>query len=314
MKCRIIAFACLMIALTAAAQKPIINKLDSLNVKADSAGGQVNNTDPHAYDAQTRITPGSYVTLLISDLKQEFTKPFHMQPRDWGNLAKYAAVGGALAFFDGSIQRGATSLMRRNPDAKKFSKTVTDFGGSYEAFALAAFGGYGLVFKNEKMQTTTLLATQAYITGAALESVVKVLTGRTRPSSYADDVRARATFLGPFSSKTGKDNSSFPSGHTTVAFAVATVFLLEYSNKPWVPILAYSSATLIGLSRITENKHWATDVFAGAVVGFLAGRNVVNNYHRFAKLKADERKKAKPVSFNLQYNNGHLMPGVTWHF
>ncbi len=314
MKCRIIAFACLMIAFTATAQEPIINKLDSLNAKTDSAGGQVNNTNPHAYDAQTRITPRSYVTLLISDLKQEFTKPFHMQPRDWGNLAKYAAVGSALTFFDGSIQRGATSLMTRNPGARKFSKTITDFGGPYEAFALAAFGGYGLVFKSEKMQTTTLLAIQAYITGAALESVVKVLTGRTRPSSYPDDVRATATFLGPFSSKAGKDNSSFPSGHTTVAFAAATVFALEYSDKPWVPIIAYSSATLIGLSRITENKHWATDVFAGAVVGFLAGRNVVNNYHRFAKLKADEKKKAKPVSLNIQYKNGHLSPGLVWHF
>ena len=314
MKCRIIAFACLMNALTAAAQQPIINKPDSLNEKMDSTVGQVNNSDPHVYDAQTRITPGNYVSLLISDLKQEFTKPFHMQPRDWGNLAKYAAVGGALAFFDGPIQRGATSLIRRNPGAKKFSKTVTDFGGPYEALALAAFGGYGLAFKNEKMKTTTLLATRAYITGAALVSVVKVLTGRTRPSFYTDDVRATATFLGPFSSKAGKDNSSFPSGHTTVAFAVATVFALEYSNKPWVPIVAYSSATLVGLSRISENKHWATDVFAGAVVGFLAGRIVVKNYHRFAKLKADERKKAKPVSFHFQYNNGQLMPGLTWYF
>lgn len=314
MKCKIIAFACLIIAYTATAQEPIISKPDSLNAKADSAGGQFSNNNPHAYDAQTRITPRSYVTLLISDLKQEFTKPFHMQPRDWGNLAKYAAVGGTLAFFDGSIQRGATSLVARNPNTKKISKTITNFGGKYEVFALAAFGGYGLVFKNEKMQTTTLLATQAYITGAGLETVVKVLTGRTRPSSYPDDVRATASFLGPFSSRAGKDNSSFPSGHTTVAFAAATVFALEYSDKPWVPILAYSSASLIGLSRITENKHWATDVFAGAVVGFLAGRNVVNNYHRYAKLKAGERKKARSVSFNLQYNYGHLMPGLTYRF
>ena len=41
-----------------------------------------------------------------------------------------------------------------------------------------------IIFKNEKMKTTTLLATQAYITAGAVESVTKFLTGRTRPSYY----------------------------------------------------------------------------------------------------------------------------------
>ena len=312
-KSRIIVFTCLFIPFIGFCQEPIVHSTDSLGKSSGSMPRESNLLFQHGYDSSVQPTPKLFFNLLLKDFKDEFTRPFHLQGKDWGNLAKYAVVGGALAFLDGPIQREATLLVKKNPDSKKISKTITDFGGSYEVAALAAFGAGGAIFKNRKMQTVTMLSAQAYITSSVLTNVVKVLTGRTRPSYYAEDVKAKATFLGPFSKETGS-NGSFPSGHTTVAFAVATVFALEYSNKPWIPILAYSSDSLIGLSRIYENKHWATDVFVGALVGFLSGRTAVKNYHHLAKLKADERKKAKPVSFNLQYNNGHLMPGLTWYF
>jgi len=301
-------------------QKPdtLIKKLDSLNKKTDSAGGQINNINTVAYNETTRITFSSYFILLGSDLKQEITAPFHFTRKDWGTVAKFALVEGALFLVDESVQQQALHLREVNPGVKDVSKYVTRFGGSYEAYILAALGGYGFIFKNEKIKTTTLLATQAYITGAAMESLLKFLTGRQRPYYYDPrSVEAEPKFHGPFSN--GKDingnriNSSFPSGHTTVAFAAATVFAMEYRDRPLVPIIAYSAASLIGLSRITENKHWITDVFAGAALGYFTGRLVVNNYHRYAKLKAPRQKKSS-ISFNLQYNYGRLMPGLTYRF
>lgn len=321
MKLKLIVTAILITPLIGLSQQPdtLINKLDSLSKKTDSAGGQINNINPHAYDEDTKITFNAYFALLGSDLKQEFTKPFHMTRKNWGNFAEMLAVGGALSFADKPIQRYAYPFKTKNPGLGKVSGFITKFGGPYEALTLATFGTYGIIFKSQKMKTTTLLATQAYITGAALESVLKYLSGRPRPSYYegtAEEPRPR--FLGPFS-KTKTINgksvySSFPSGHTTVAFAAATVFALEYSNQPWTPILAYSAATMIGLSRIIENKHWATDVLAGALVGFMAGKNVVNNYHRYAKLKAPGKRNNKPVSLNLKYFNGHITPGLTYRF
>jgi hypothetical protein len=88
---------------------------------------------------------------------------------------------------------------------------------------------------------------------------------------------------------------------------------LEYKNHPIIPIITYSAATLIGLSRITENKHWATDVLVGAGLGYLTGRQVVNNYHRYAKIKAPEQNKSS-LKFNLQYNFGRVMPGLVYTF
>ena len=84
---------------------------------------------------------------------------------------------------------------------------------------------------------------------------------------------------------------------------------MEYRNKPFIPIIAYSIATLVGVSRITENKHWATDVLAGAALGYLTGRQVSFNYHRFAKIKNDAARK-KNITLNMQYHYGKLMPGI----
>ncbi len=299
-------------------QDTLINKLDSLSRKKDSAGNQTNNINPQAYNESTRLTFNTYFILLGSDLKQEFTKPFHMTKKDWGNFAKFTVATVALSFADEPIQKAALKLRNRNTGINNVSKYVTNFGGIYEAYTLAGLEAYGLIFKNQKIKTTTLLATQAYLTAGALESVMKFVSGRTRPSYYDPSVEAEPKFLGPFSktattSSGKKIYSSFPSGHTTVAFAAATVFASEYRDKPIVPIIAYSAATLIGLSRITENKHWSTDVFVGAAVGFLAGKNVVNNYHRYAKLKAPNEKK-NSVSLNLNYSLGHWEPGVIYKF
>lgn len=303
------------------AQQPdtLLKKLDSLSIKKDTSGNQVNDINQNAYNENTKINFSTYFILLGSDFKQQFTKPFHMSKKDWGYLGKFALLSGALAFADKPVQHFGLNLRNHNTGVRSVSKYVTNFGGAYETYTLAAFGAYGLLFKSEKIKTTTLLASQAYITGAAMESVLKFLTGRNRPyNSDPTAVQATPTFHGPFQ-KPIKDvngkklNSSFPSGHTTVAFAAATVFASEYRDRPLVPFIAYGAATLIGMSRITENKHWITDVVAGAALGYITGKQVVNNYHRYAKLKAPKDKK-NTISFNLQYNYGRLMPGVIYTF
>jgi membrane-associated phospholipid phosphatase len=112
-------------------------------------------------------------------------------------------------------------------------------------------GAYGFLFKNKKMQTTTLLAAQSYITGAAVQYVVKFVTGRQRPLAVnQSQVTGNPAFLGSFKmirdAEGRKLNGAFPSGHTTVAFAAATVYALEFKDKPWVPVFAYTAASLVG--------------------------------------------------------------------
>ncbi len=308
-----------MISFKGFCQKPdtLIKKLDSLSHKADSAGGQQNNTAASAYNENTKLTPRSYVILLGSNLKQEFTKPFHMTKRDWGKFGAFAVAIGAMTFADEPIQRNALKFKNNNPSAAKVSKYISAVGGTDEFITLGSLAAYGFIFKNVKMQTTTLLASQAYITGAVIEGTLKFLSGRTRPSFYDPTGEAEPTFKGPFANTShdyagNRSNSSFPSGHATVAFAAATVYAMEYRKTVWVPIVAYSAASLISLSRVTENKHWTTDVLVGAMLGYLTGKNIVNNYHRYAKLKSPTTPK-NSVSFNLDYYNGQMRPGLVYH-
>jgi membrane-associated phospholipid phosphatase len=303
------------------AQKPdtLIKKLDSLSIRKDSSAPQTNNINPQAYNEHTRITPAAYFILLADDFKQGITKPFHMKGKDWRNLGIFVAVTGALHLADEPVQQTAIKLRTNNYTVRNVSSYVTRFGGLYEAYVLIGLGAYGFIFHNVKMQTTTLLATQSYIISAVYSDILKRIFGRQRPI-YTDPVthEAEPKFYGPFNKPRDAEGRkidvlSFPSGHTIAAFSAATVFAMEYKDKPWVSVLAYGAASLIGLSRISENKHWITDVFAGAAVGYLSGRLVVNNYHRYSKLKAPGQKK-NSLSFNLQYNYGTIMPGVVYRF
>lgn len=314
-------FSGLLVQAAAISQQPdtLIKKLDSLSTKTDSAGGQVNNINQKAYNETTKMTFATYFILLGSDFKQQFTKPFHMTGRDWGHFGMFVGAAGLLSLADEPIQRWGRHVSSSSPTVAHISRYVTNVGGQYEMISLGALGIYGFVFKNEKIKTTTLLATQSYITSGVMAEVLKRLTGRDRP--FRTDPLSKnpePTFHGPFYKRDSylyakSLGSSFPSGHTTAAFSAATVYALEYKDRPLVGILSYSAATLIGISRITENKHWATDVLTGAALGYLTGRQVVNNYHRYAKLKAPKQKK-NTVSFNLQYNYGVIEPGLVYSF
>jgi len=310
----------LSLSVTGFSQKTdtLIHKLDSLSQKTDSAGKQINNTKEAAYNDQTKITFKTYFILLGSDLKQDFTKPFHMKKQEWGKFGAFVLATGALCFADEPVQQEALRFRNRNPDVIKVGKFITNFGGLYEMYTLGGLGAYSFIFKNQKLKTTTLLASQAYITGGVIESVIKFISGRTRPNYYDPMLEAEPKFTGPFGNtskdyKGGRSNSSFPSGHATVAFAAATVFAMEYRSTVWVPIVAYSAASLISASRITENKHWLTDVFVGGVLGYLSGRQIVNNYHRYAKLKAPKQAK-NTVALSMQYNYNHIEPGLVYKF
>jgi membrane-associated phospholipid phosphatase len=113
---------------------------------------------------------------------------------------------------------------------------------------------------------TALSATLAYGDSAVVDLVTKAITRRQRPS----DVEATGTFTDTFFNpgKSPFKGSSFPSGHATAAFSVATVVANRYGNHKWVPWAVYSVATLISISRITTNAHFSSDVFLGASYGY----------------------------------------------
>jgi len=296
----------------------LIKKLDSVSkVESDTGKNGHNNISQENYNEVTKLTGKTYLILLASDIKQEFSAPFHIKQKDYVKVGGFIMITAGLMIVDESINRYAMKLHENSPPVVKVSNYVTRFGGSYEVYTLAALGAYGWAFKNEKIKTTTLLATQAYICGSLLETL-KFVFGRQRPN-YVDPKTHEndPSWHGPlFAFHKNVDGvrppvnsySSFPSGHSILAFAAATVFAMEYRDRPLVPVLAYSAASLIGLSRITENRHWSSDIFAGATLGYLCGKLVVNNYHRYNKVQ----KQNHPTSVTLVSLNGKILPGIIY--
>jgi len=103
-----------------------------------------------------------------------------------------------------------------------------------------------------RFRSMTYDFTQALIVTEAYTGLLKYTVQRPRPD--------------------GSDNLSFPSGHTSAAFSLATVAEHHYGWKVGVP--AYLLASGIGLSRIESNKHNLSDVLAGATIGLIVGRTV----------------------------------------
>src|SRR5688572_17659004 len=157
-------FCLLLLPFTASAQQKdtLIKKLDSLNrLPPELKRANRDSIRREFYNQKTRITFPVYWTLLGSDLKQQVTAPLHAKPRDWARTAAVVAITGGVLLLDKPISRYAGDLRQRNTSVVNTSKYVTRFGGVYEVYTLAALGSYGWIFKNEKIKTTTLLATQA---------------------------------------------------------------------------------------------------------------------------------------------------------
>jgi membrane-associated phospholipid phosphatase len=142
----------------------------------------------------------------------------------------------------------------------------------YPAALLAGtWAGAELAGRGEVAEAAVHVAA-ALAAGGVLNGALKYTIGRERPSETAD----------PYHFVPLADENrwqSFPSGHTVVAFSVASA-LAEEARRPWVTALAYGGAAAVGWSRVYENKHWTSDVAAGALIGILAGRSTVRLLHR----------------------------------
>jgi membrane-associated phospholipid phosphatase len=136
--------------------------------------------------------------------------------------------------------------------------------------APASFYAVGLLDKDPYARKTGLFAGEALVDVTILSEAIKAITRQTRPQAIPPYGNFSDTF---FNAKGDPLSSSFPSGHTISAFAVATVIAERYQKRHWwVPLLAYGAASVIGFSRVTTQAHFPSDVFLGAALGYGVAR------------------------------------------
>ena len=230
-----------------------------------------------------------YFPSLLNDFEEQITAPFKLKATQW--LITGAAVGITVALFhvDGNIDEWARVQKQKHNWINKSSPVITNFGGNWGVYTVIATGVLTAACKDEKGVQTSLLATQAMITSGVWVNIIKILTGRERPlADYIFSKSKGGAWYGPFASwdqdlairKPVSAFDAFPSGHTATAFSIATVFATQYKDIKAIPVICYSAATLVGISRLTEHEHWASDVFVGGIMGYLCGKQVVNHYNK----------------------------------
>ncbi|MDR6844301.1 phosphatase PAP2 family protein [Flavobacterium granuli] len=163
--------------------------------------------------------------------------------------------------------------------------TIDDFAQYAPAAAVYALNAFGDKGKNNLRDRSIILASSYLmmsVTVLALKSTTKV----ERPD--------------------GSSNNSFPSGHTATAFAGAEFLWQEYKDKSiWYGISGYLVAAGTGAFRIVNNRHWFTDVAAGAGIGILSTKAAYWMYPFLnKKVFTKKEKENKGTTLILPYYNG----------
>ena len=218
-------------------------------------------------DSLTRLNK-AYLVSYWHNTRDIAVSPFHWQLRDW---SIFAGVAGATAITF-TLDEDISALAGRNRTAtsEKISQNfIQPWGSGLYSLPLLA-GIYLTGQKNSRHRKIALTGLKAYILSGAAVTLVKHISHRHRP--YETDPPDSWIWDGPF--PITSHYTSFASGHTTTAFAIASVLASGYKDKPWIGISAYTLASLVGISRIHDQKHWASDVLVGAALGTFIGTSL----------------------------------------
>ena len=233
------------------------------------------NSQTSAPDAQPRPSPKPTPSLekeffrnILHDQVDIWTSPFHMSRDDSKFLVPIGLTTAALIATD---RESADELGENGGNERrvKTSLRVSRLGaGNTTAGIAAAFYLVGVAKHDSRARETGILGGEALIDAGIVSTVLKEVTQRPRPlvPDPKDDF-----FDGGL---------SFPSGHATSAWALATVIASEYHDRKAVQVTAYALASAVSLSRYTGRVHFLSDAFVGSAIGYGIGRFVYKKHHR----------------------------------
>ena len=161
--------------------------------------------------------------------------------------------------------------------------------------AIAAFTmKFCKVESSHNLLDMTILYGLSNILAGGITQGAKMTIGRKRPDT--------------------SNTHSFPSGHTQTAFVAAEFLHQEYKDKSvWISIGGYSAATFVGIARIYNNKHWLSDVVAGAGIGILSTKVVYWVYPYLQEI-VGKKDRALQTFILPGYSDGNLSLAISHTF
>ena len=213
-------------------------------------------------------------------------QPLHYDWKDWTVFGGIATATTLAFVYDDEIFNYIDKTFTNSQ-----SNTISQYSDIYgeELFivpSIALTYGIGVIAKDTRLKNMSLATLQSFIFAEVASAGIKVLTCRERPDANSQ------SWLGPFATF---ESTSFVSGHSTRAFALATTVASFYPEKKWIGIVSYSLATMTSVGRVISKEHWTSDVIVGAALGYFIGRGVVKFNEKIGNIN---QVKIEPIATN----------------
>ncbi len=220
----------------------------------------------------------------VSAIKYNFvqfgreTWSFIKQPGHWdgGELLKIGVItGGSLLIAATADQPIRDAVLRDH----RYDMSAPIVGGRiwgelYTPIILfSGFALHSIITGDMKTRKIAYEVGQASLYAGAITYIMKVAIGRARP--YTNNGNKTFYPFGKIALKT--DYQSFPGGHTTAGMVLSTV-LARNTDSDWLKTLAYVPVAFTFVSRVYQDKHWTSDDFAGAGLGYFVATWVVDHH------------------------------------
>ena len=214
--------------------------------------------------SQTVVDLKSLPKNLFRDQKDFWTAPLHMSKKQWEWTPPALVLGGLLIKADNNTESHAPT----SQNTVSHAATASNVGVAALSAAGAGLFLLGHMQKDDQKRETGILAGEAAIGVLADTEVFKYAAGRERP------------FTGSGTGRFFVGGDSFPSEHSSVSWAIASVIAHEYPG-PLTQLFAYGAAGGVSAARWAGHKHFASDVVIGAALGWYMGRQVYRAHSHY---------------------------------
>jgi membrane-associated phospholipid phosphatase len=221
---------------------------------------------------------------LLRDQKAIWTSPFVGDNSRFKWIIPIAATSAFLISRDNEWSQEFVP----SEDTIDWSKKVSKIGSAYGVYGtVGAFYLFGKLANNEDLTHTGLVGLEALLNATIVTGSLKLIADRERPHTGDGD--------GSF----WDGGTSFPSGHSMAIWSIATAMVNAKPRPVYWHIIAYSIASSVSVARITEEKHYASDVFVGSAMGYFIGRYVARQSFEQQKVTFIPVADRRSVGFNL---------------
>ena len=236
-----------------------------------------------------------YFKSYLLDARDIAKAPVQWNKKQWIGFAAISGVVALVSTQDVKIKEFVQ--LRRSHVGDQITKfSLEPWGSEKNPASLALMGLFllhGGITGNERSTNMAFLGIKTYLLAGAAVTVLKIIPHRNRPREIDAERRdglqsvssvsgnQQYIFDGPlYHSQDGlkyfTHHVSFPSGHSTEAFAMAALISGVYKEKKWVPWVCYSIAAMTAMSRVYDNQHWTSDVIMGSALGYSIGTLVAH--------------------------------------